>query len=115
MEVLLENLLAYGRKEAVMDKDILERLSAIEHEQWAHWTKHMLNNLTEGNIERWKRQAETSYTDLSEGEKESDRKWAVKVMEVFVDIYNNDQTLCAEHWNEKEDSILTQIYGSSHD
>ena len=61
-----------------MDKH-LEELAALEHEQWAHWTKYMLENLTDEDIERWKKQIQTPYSELSEKEKESDRKWARKV------------------------------------
>jgi hypothetical protein len=62
---------------------MIERLAALEHEQWAHWTKYMLDNLTAANIERWKRQIETAYADLTEAEKSSDRVWAQKVLDVM--------------------------------
>ena len=58
----------------------LEELAELEHIQWAHWTRYMLNNLTPENIERWKRQIDTPYEELSEEEKNSDRKWARKVL-----------------------------------
>jgi hypothetical protein len=63
--------------------DLLERLAALEHDQWAHWTRYMLDNLTEENIARWRRQIETPYAELSEREKESDRNWARKVIEII--------------------------------
>jgi hypothetical protein len=62
------------------DDDIIERLAALEHEQWAHWTRYMLANLTPENIIRWQRQMETPYPELSEGEKESDKIWAERVL-----------------------------------
>jgi len=62
--------------------NLIEKLAALEHEQWAHWTRYMLDNLTPENIQRWRRQIETPYEDLSEKEKESDRVWARKVMEL---------------------------------
>lgn len=62
---------------------MIEKLAELEHIQWSHWTKYMLENLTPENIERWKRQIETSYADLSEKEKESDREWARKVIEIL--------------------------------
>ena len=62
--------------------DIIERLAAHEHEQWAHWTRYMLDNLTEENIARWRQQIETDYQDLAESEKESDRQWARKAIAV---------------------------------
>lgn len=66
----------------MVTSDIIERLAAHEHEQWAHWTRYMLDNLTEKNIARWRQQIETDYQDLSESEKESDREWARKAIEV---------------------------------
>ena len=86
--------------------DTREKLAALEHEQWAHWTRHMLSvlkgaNLTGDNgtrllphsraaaeaIARWERQIDTPYEDLAEAEKESDRVWADKVIaEVQPDI-----------------------------
>ena len=66
----------------MVTSDIIERLAAHEHEQWAHWTRYMLDNLTEENIARWRQQIETDYQDLSESEKESDREWARKAIEV---------------------------------
>jgi len=56
-----------------------ERLAAIIHEQWAHWTWYMLDNLTDENIKRWRKQIDLPYSALSEKEKDSDR--------TFVDAY----------------------------
>ncbi len=64
--------------------ELREELADLEHRQWAHWTRYMLGNLTPENIERWKRQTETPYNDLSEKEKDSDREWADEVMTLQV-------------------------------
>ena len=61
---------------------IRERLAALEHEQWAHWTRYLLDHLTPENVERWRRQIDTPYEDLSEPEKQSDREWADRVLEL---------------------------------
>ena len=85
---------------------VREKLAALEHDQWAHWTKYMLEvlepllaygrtapaatgehgwtdrrviNALEACV-RWKRQINTPYADLSESEKNSDREWADKVL-----------------------------------
>lgn len=61
---------------------LVEKIAPLEHDQWAHWTKYMLDNLTEENIARWRKQIETKYEDLSEEEKESDRVWARKLLDI---------------------------------
>ena len=61
-----------------------EELADLEHQQWAHWTRYMLDNLTPENIERWKKQVDTPYKILSDREKDSDRKWADKVLEIIA-------------------------------
>ncbi len=43
----------------------------------------MIDNLTMENIEKWKRQIKMTYNELSEKEKESDRRWAEKSLEIF--------------------------------
>jgi hypothetical protein len=63
--------------------DFKERLAELEHQQWAHWTRYMLDNLTPENIERWRRQIEIPYAELSETEKTSDRRWAEKVIKLI--------------------------------
>jgi hypothetical protein len=63
-----------------------ERLAALEHEQWAHWTRYMLDNLTPENVERWRSQIETPYERLSESEKQSDREWADRVL-ILVEAF----------------------------
>ena len=60
--------------------EMLERLAALEHEQWAHWTKYMIDNLNPENLNRWKKQVNTPYSELTEAEKESDRNWARKAL-----------------------------------
>jgi hypothetical protein len=64
---------------------IREKLAELEHIQWSHWTAYMLDNLTPENIEHWRRQISTPYSELSEIEKDSDRKWADKVLEIVKD------------------------------
>jgi len=67
-----------------------EELADLEHVQWAHWTKYMLSNMTSENVSRWERQCETAYQNLTEREKESDRQWADKVLEVLAAYTLND-------------------------
>ena len=66
-----------------------EELANLCHEQWSGWMKYLFSKMSEdkSNLgpylfmpkwaeDRWKRQMNTAYKDLSEEEKESDRKEA---------------------------------------
>ena len=65
------------------ETDLREALAAIEHERWSGWMLYMFSKgvlnvdgtwtMPTWAVERWTRQATTSYADLSEKEKESDR------------------------------------------
>ena len=74
-----------------------ESLADLEHRQWAHWTDHMLKELApliagqvdtveydqaDRTMSRWLRQIATDYERLTEAEKDSDREWANKVLEL---------------------------------
>jgi len=84
------------------DPNDIEALAATEHESWARWMRHMISELRDemvsgalGDeeldlgrfdalpcIQRWTRQMTTSYADLPEEERESDRevaKWKLPV------------------------------------
>jgi hypothetical protein len=65
-----------------MTTPIRERLAALEHEQWAHWTRYLLDHLTPENVERWRRQIDTPCQRSSEPEKQSDRAWADRILEL---------------------------------
>lgn len=93
---------------AEIEAGMREHLADIEHKQWAHWTRYMLerlepaviaaeNRLTDAevhsetgqeveravqDIARWHRQIETPYGQLTEKEKESDRAWADRVLAI---------------------------------
>jgi hypothetical protein len=63
--------------------DSIERLSAIEHEQWIEWSKNITStepNLSFDRVERWSK-LWIPYEQLSEDMKEHDRKWANKIIE----------------------------------
>lgn len=61
---------------------LLESLAELEHLQWAFWTNYLLDHQSPGNIERWRRQIRTPYAELTEIEKDSDRKWAREVLTI---------------------------------
>ena len=65
-------------------KEFVEKGADIEHDRWARWQKYMFSkgsvdaegvfHLPKEFVDRWFRQIDTKYSDLSEEEKESDRK-----------------------------------------
>jgi hypothetical protein len=85
------------------DQKFLAALSSLEHDQWAHWTRYMLEVLAGANcpycaadifpsatlytieheegchVGRWCRQINTPYSELSPTEQVSDQEWAHKV------------------------------------
>jgi len=74
--------------------DQRERLAALSHEQWSGWVKYMFEKGTtnpagtwtmpQWAVERWTRQMNTAYTDLSEIEKHSDRAEADRVLALLI-------------------------------
>jgi len=58
------------------DHETLEAMAALVHRQWSNWARYMLDNLSEENIARWQKQMHTTYLDLPETQKDSDRAWA---------------------------------------
>lgn len=75
------------------EKEIIEALSALEHDQWAHWTEYMLQNGTPENVSRWLGQIQTPYSKLTEKEKDSDREWARKVFALAQEFFVKRATL----------------------
>ena len=75
------------------DEELREQLAAIEHERWADWQKWCHKVLRENNpspeqgdiLERWDRQIETPYPELSEKEKDSDREQVDRYWQLVQD------------------------------
>ncbi len=70
-----------------------EKMSELAHDQWAGWMKYLFSKndknkdgsftISKELVDRWERQIKTSYKDLSESEKDSDRKEADKFLKLF--------------------------------
>jgi len=73
------------------DKEFIEKGADLEHQRWARWQKWCHKVLRENCpspelekvLERWDRQIATSYSELSETEKESDRKETRNYLSLF--------------------------------
>ena len=81
-----------------------EKLAALCHEQWSGWMHYLFSKGTFNSdgtwtipdwaVERWKRQMETPYSELSKGEQDSDRKEADKFVAVMEEDFTCD--ICGE-------------------
>lgn len=70
-----------------------EKLADLSHDIWAHWMRWQFYCCTQNEdgsmtipaskVKRWQRQMKTSYQDLSEKEKDSDREQADKILQVL--------------------------------
>lgn len=79
---------------------LAEALAALSHEQWSGWMKYLFSKCTFNDdgtaiiparaVERWQRQMTTSYTELSEEEKNSDRIEANKVLDLVAAAFRKE-------------------------
>lgn len=70
-----------------------EKLADLEHDRWSGWMRYLFSKGTFNDdgtwtmpkwaVEHWQRQMNTPYAELSESEKESDRKEADKTLAVI--------------------------------
>ena len=80
------------------DNEIIEKLAEYEHDRWSRWQKHLFSKciinedgsmtIPKEFVERWTRQINTSYINLSELEKDSDRKEAIRIIDCIKDKVN---------------------------
>ena len=78
-----------------LNKETIEELADLEHDSWARWMKYLFSvskknedgsvTIPKDKVERWERQMNTDYNDLSNKEKESDRKEVRKFIKVVKD------------------------------
>ncbi|MEA1997697.1 MAG: hypothetical protein U9N61_00015 [Euryarchaeota archaeon] len=62
----------------------IEKLAALEHEQWISWSQSISKTETTSldRLERWKK-LWVPYSQLTEKMKEEDRKWARRLHAIF--------------------------------
>lgn len=64
---------------------LLEELAALEHEQWQEWALNILDSeqISESRANRWRDTAFKHYSQLTEEQKDQDRKYAERVLWVI--------------------------------
>ena len=62
-----------------------EKLAAFMHDIWGNWFAYQLNNSTVENLQRWGIQSSTPYSSLTETDKDKDRKFADRIIEIIKD------------------------------
>ena len=78
-----------------MNDELREQLADVQHEIWAHWMRYQFSQcrrpaiaddgsliIPTDKVERWTRQMNTPYSDLTDKEQGSDRHQADKVLAV---------------------------------
>ena len=78
------------KKKQDLKRERLEAIAAIQHEIWLSWMEYLFSvsflnddrsaTIPAKKVARWVKQMNTSYSELSEEEKEEDRKQARKVL-----------------------------------
>ena len=73
----------------------IETLANYAHDAWIGWMKYLFSKCTlnidgtvtipKESVDRWMRQMDTTYQELSDGEKKSDREEAYKIMYIVED------------------------------
>jgi hypothetical protein len=61
------------------ERDVVERVAEVEHEQWMAWSKAVAAEVSPERQARWKEHW-VPYADLPEDVKELDRRWARKAL-----------------------------------
>lgn len=91
------------------DEVLMEELSDQIHEQWRYWISYLIDefgdDLPEELVERW-REDDVPYSDLSDDEKDKDRKWAKKYIDImdeyFQDVGEEERWMIVENLIESE-------------
>lgn len=76
----------------ITQRQALEELAKLEHEQWVHWAKGLLKEgeaISPQRMSRWLKLFNTRYEDLPEPVKEQDRMHARKALEILNKIDRN--------------------------
>ena len=73
---------------------LVEKLAQLEHERWSHWQRYLHSRgtlqrdgsllLSARDVQNWDREINTSYAELSDQQKESDREQVRKYLPLIA-------------------------------
>ncbi len=99
--------------------EMQEVFAAMEHERWAKWQRYMHSKMVPDKdgfmllspelYERWERQINTPYSELSEQEKESDREQVRPYLEKIREIIGKHMDIATKETYEKFGIPLLQL------
>lgn len=100
-----------------ISEELMEELAAIEHTRLANWQKWCHQVFKDGKFEefmpRWERQIATPYSELSEEEKESDRREVRSYLPLLESKISKALTAERKELREKVEGMKTYTGGSS--
>jgi hypothetical protein len=80
---------------------LIEELASVEHERWSHWQRYLHEQCVTGPdgsltipadlVRHWAKQMNTSYTQLSEEEKDSDREQVQRYLPIIAAALEADR------------------------
>lgn len=77
-------------------EDVVEILSSELHDIWSNWFTYQRDCWTKPNMARWDKQSSTEYKDLSEEDKEKDRKIAREIIKKLPQYSNEQEWISVE-------------------
>ena len=90
------------------EAQLIESLADREHASWSRWMAWLFKVsykksdgsvvISAENVERWERQVDTPYADLSEAEKESDRKEVAHILPIIKEFAQAQQEAAKDTW-----------------
>jgi hypothetical protein len=83
-------------------QELIEQLADKEHASWAHWMEYLFTKCDEtyeGHyvipvefVDRWRKQVNTPYAELSEQEKQSDRDEVAHILPIIEEYASGNKS-----------------------
>ncbi len=104
---------------------VMEKWAALEHERWAHWQKYLHSQcetradgaliIPAASVAHWEHQIATRYSELTEKEKDSDRKEVEKYIPSFAEALTTLEAALREYGEHKTNCAKFHAMGAMSD